>query len=47
MEKPFELAKYKNKWSVFAKNARVFFFIGKGKKFCEKKVEELNKLSGY
>lgn len=47
MDEPFELAKYENKYAVYAKSARCFFFIGKGKRFCQKKVKELNKLSGY
>ena len=39
----FELAKYHGKWSVYATKCRIFFCIGKGKKFCKRKVEELNK----
>ena len=42
-EDGFEVAKYHRKWAVFSKRSRTFDFIGKGRKFCEKKVEELNK----
>lgn len=38
----YEVAKYQNKWSVFDRESRTFSFIGKGKKFCENKVKELN-----
>lgn len=38
----FELAKYRNKWAVFDNVTRTFAYIGMGKKFCEKKVKELN-----
>ncbi len=38
----FEIAKYHKKWAVFCKTSRTFSFIGKGKKFCESKVKELN-----
>lgn len=40
--KDFELAKYQGKWAVYAKTSRTFHFIGRGKRFCEKKVNELN-----
>ena len=42
----FEAAKYNGKWAVFAKKSRTFHFIGKGKKFCEKKARELNEKWG-
>ena len=38
----FEVAKYHKKWAIFANGSKTFHFIGKGKKFCEKKVKELN-----
>ena len=38
----YELAKYKGKWAVFDKTSRTYSFIGKGKKFCKRKVESLN-----
>lgn len=38
----FQLAKYKGKWSVYAVKSNTFHYIGCGKKFCEKKVKELN-----
>ena len=38
----FELAKYNGRWAVFCKAARIFIYDGKGKKFCEQKVKELN-----
>ena len=42
MKRDFELAKYHNKWAVFSKVTKTFDFIGKGKRFCENKVKELN-----
>jgi hypothetical protein len=42
MEKSFIAAKYENKWSVFDKTSRTFSYIGKGKRFCEKKARQLN-----
>lgn len=40
--KDFELAKYQNRWAVYGTKCRCFFFIGEGKKICERKVQELN-----
>jgi len=40
--KDFELAKYQGKWAVFSKRSRTFSFIGKGKRFCKRKVMSLN-----
>ena len=40
----FILAKYQNKWAVYDKVSRTFSFIGCGKKFCQQKVNELNKI---
>ncbi|SEA79770.1 hypothetical protein SAMN04487851_11463 [Prevotella sp. tc2-28] len=45
MEKSFETAKYHNKWVVFDKVSRTFTDIGKGRKFCEKRVLELNSIT--
>lgn len=43
MKQEFELGKWDRRiWAVYAKTSRMFFFIGKGKRFCEKKVKELN-----
>lgn len=39
----YEPAKYHNKWAVFDRVSRLFFYVGKGKKFCTEKAEELNK----
>jgi len=36
------LAKYKNKWAVLDLRTCVYYFIGCGKKYCEKKLKELN-----
>ena len=38
-----QLLKYNGKWSVYLNDARTYQFIGKGKKFCQNKVNELNK----
>jgi hypothetical protein len=38
----FVLAKYKNKWAVLDTAANVYYFIGCGRTYCEKKVRELN-----
>lgn len=38
----YDLAKYKGKWSVYDKVTRTYSFIGKGKKFCKRKVLSLN-----
>ena len=42
MAQAFELAKYKGKWSVFNKNSRLFFYIGRGKRNCQAVVNQLN-----
>lgn len=39
----WEPAKYHNKWAVFDRVSRLFFYVGKGKKFCTEKARELNK----
>jgi hypothetical protein len=36
------VAKYKGKWAVFDTVSRTFNWIGRGKRFCEKKAKELN-----
>lgn len=38
-----ELTKYRGKWAVYFPNSKTYEFIGKGKRFCEKKIKELNK----
>lgn len=38
----WEAAKYKGKWAVFDTVSRTFNWIGRGKRFCEKKANELN-----
>ena len=38
-----QLLKYNGKWSVYLNDARTYQFIGKGKKFCQNKVNGLNK----
>lgn len=38
----FELQKYRGKWAVYSTESRTFDFIGAGKRFCERKVKELN-----
>lgn len=42
MEINFEVAKYHNKWAVYCKRSNTFSSIGKGKKYCEEKVRQLN-----
>lgn len=41
----YSLTKYKGKWSVFSATSRCYFFIGCGKRFCVKKMNELNELN--
>lgn len=43
METIWEPAKWHNKWAVFDRVSRLFFYVGKGKKFCTEKARELNK----
>jgi hypothetical protein len=33
----FVLAKYKNKWAVLDTAANIYYFIGRGRAYCEKK----------
>ena len=41
----WELAKWDRRiWGVYDKKSHTFSFVGKGKRFCEKKVKELNGL---
>lgn len=40
----FIVEKYKNKWAVLDTKSRVWYFIGKGKKHCEKLAKELNEM---
>jgi len=43
--KNFEVAKWDRRvWGVYDNISCTFSFIGKGKRFCEKKAEELNRL---
>lgn len=44
MEQIYEAAKWDRRtWGVFDKTSRLFFYVGKGKRFCEKKARELNR----
>ena len=38
----YELTKYRNKWAVFCRQTKVYYFIGCGKVYCTKRAEELN-----
>lgn len=38
----YVLTKHKHKWSVYDSNSRCYFYVGCGKKFCERKTQELN-----
>ena len=38
----YQAIKYKGKWSVFSFASNCYFYIGKGKRFCEKKAQEMN-----
>ena len=42
MKKDYELAKYQGKWAVYDSVSRTFSWIGKGKRFCQRKVMSLN-----
>lgn len=42
MRDDFEAAKYGRFWAVFDRVSRTFNHIGMGKKFCQKKAQELN-----
>ena len=43
MKTKWEAAKWNRRiWGVFDKDSRLFFHVGKGKRFCEKKAKELN-----
>ena len=42
MTQDWEAAKFGNRWAVFCKVNRAYIFIGKGKRFCERKARELN-----
>jgi hypothetical protein len=44
MENQYSLAKYGNKWSVYSHQSRTYAFIGRGKDFCTRKVNELNNI---
>ena len=45
MKQNYEATKWNGRiWAVFDKVSRTFYFIGKGKRFCEKKAKELNEL---
>jgi hypothetical protein len=37
----FVLAKYKNKWAVLDTKTNVYYFIGRGRAYCEKRLKEL------
>ena len=40
----FIVEKYKGKFAVLDTKTCVWYFIGKGKKYCELKAKELNQL---
>lgn len=42
MSNDFESAKYGRFWAVYDRVSRTFSNIGMGKKFCQKKAQELN-----
>ena len=45
MKAKWEAAKWDRRiWAVFDNVSRTFSYIGKGKRFCEKKAKELNEL---
>ena len=44
MGNQYSLAKYGNKWSVYSHQSRTYAFIGRGKDFCARKVNELNNI---
>lgn len=46
MQRVYEVAKYDRRvWSVFNKVTRTFSYIGKGKRYCEEKANELNSIN--
>ncbi len=38
----YVLAKYKNRWAVLDIKTNVYYFIGCGRSYCEKRLKELN-----
>lgn len=40
----FVVEKYKNKWAVLDTVSCVWYFIGRGKKYCEKMAKDLNEM---
>jgi len=45
MKGNWEAARWNRRvWAVYDKTSRLFFFIGMGRRFCERKAEELNRL---
>jgi hypothetical protein len=38
----YKLTKYQGKWSVYDTKARVYYFIGCGKNYCQQRLNELN-----
>lgn len=39
----YRVVKYGSKWAVLDTKTRVYYFCGKGKRFCEDQAKELNK----
>jgi hypothetical protein len=39
----FQAVLNRNKWAVLCLTTRIYYFEGKGKLFCTKKANELNK----
>jgi hypothetical protein len=37
----FVLAKYKNKWAVLDTKTNCYYFIGRGRAYCEKRLKDL------
>ena len=43
MAQAFELSKTpRGRWAVYCKDSQTYEFEGKGKRFCQQKVKELN-----
>lgn len=39
----YVLSKYKNRWAILDTKTNVYYFIGCGRVYCEKRLKELNK----
>lgn len=42
----FSAEKYHGRWSVYCMMSNTFSFIGKGRRWCERKARELNAYCG-